>query len=186
MAGYGAAPGLARKARSPWHECNAITQFVMNARGFDAIESFSRFHALVRGRPIRARLPQEQSRGAAVSAFMYRLLVVEDHDDVRAFLAEALKDAGAAATCVRTLAEGQYALDFGTYDAVIADVVLPDGDGLDLVAEASARGVKGIVISGDLPTMQHLELHNIAYFGKPFSAADILAAIRRLCGAPRG
>jgi DNA-binding response OmpR family regulator len=116
---------------------------------------------------------------------MYRLLVVEDHDATREFLCEALKDAGASATCVRTLGEGRNELDSGVYDAVISDVVLPDGDGLDLIAEASARGVRGIIISGNVNSMQHLELNSISYFGKPFNVSEILAAVERLCGAPR-
>jgi DNA-binding response OmpR family regulator len=116
---------------------------------------------------------------------MYRLLVVEDHDDVRDLLCVALEEAGLSVTCVATLADGRRELESGGYDAVIANVVLPDGDGRDLIADAAARNVRGIVITANVATMQQLERDKISYFGKPFKLDDILSAIERLCGAQR-
>jgi two-component system response regulator AtoC len=61
------------------------------------------------------------------------VLVVDDEETARNFVSEALRDAGYEAVEVGDLAAANRAIDKGTADIVLLDVMLPDGSGLDLL-----------------------------------------------------
>ena len=111
---------------------------------------------------------------------MPRLLVVEDNKGVRDFLSGFLQQHGFASTCVSTLSEGRKELAAGGYELIVADASLPDGSGIDLVAEASSRGLKGLLFSGHDQSMRLLEQQNIPYLRKPFDLDEFLAAVQQL------
>jgi len=69
-----------------------------------------------------------------------RLLVIEDESRIAEVLRPALEQAGFAVDFVHLCADGRAALASHTYDAAILDLGLPDGDGLDLLAELRSRG----------------------------------------------
>ncbi len=62
-------------------------------------------------------------------------LVVDDNPAWRAALARRLEDEGFAIATAGTLAEARAALATKTYDLVLVDILLPDGNGLDLASE---------------------------------------------------
>jgi DNA-binding response OmpR family regulator len=64
-----------------------------------------------------------------------RLLIVEDEARIAQLLREALVRAGFAIDAVETVADARAALPVVAYDAIILDLGLPDGDGLDLLGE---------------------------------------------------
>lgn len=76
-------------------------------------------------------------------------LVVEDEAAVRRLLVRGLSEHGAV-DAVGTRAAANLALRGRNYDAVIVDVRLPDGSGLDLIATAHERcpGVIVLVLTG--------------------------------------
>ncbi|HEY42520.1 MAG TPA: response regulator, partial [Anaerolineae bacterium] len=61
------------------------------------------------------------------------VLIVDDEDTARNFISEALSDAGHEAIEAGDLAEANKAIDTGSADIVLLDVVLPDGSGLTLL-----------------------------------------------------
>src|SRR5215472_13956868 len=69
-----------------------------------------------------------------------RLLVIEDESRIAEILRPPLEQAGFAVDFVHLCADGRVALASHAYDAAILDLGLPDGDGLDLLAELRARG----------------------------------------------
>lgn len=76
-----------------------------------------------------------------------RILLVEDHDDTRTSLARLL---GRQHT-VRDVPSVEAALEAvgrESFDLVISDIGLPDGNGLDLMRALRGRGIKGICLSG--------------------------------------
>jgi two-component system, chemotaxis family, CheB/CheR fusion protein len=79
------------------------------------------------------------------------ILLVEDHVDTAAAMADLLRDLGYEVTVAGTVAAGLASaarLD-GRVDLVLSDLGLPDGTGLELMAEIHQRyGVKGIALSG--------------------------------------
>jgi two-component system response regulator AtoC len=61
------------------------------------------------------------------------VLIVDDEDTARNFISEALKDAGYETIEAGDLTEANKAIDTGSADIVLLDLVLPDGSGLTLL-----------------------------------------------------
>ena len=71
-----------------------------------------------------------------------RVIVVDDHEVVRKGIRTAIEEAPCGCEVVgeaATVAEAQEAIDRTTPDIAILDVVLPDGDGIQLCREIRAR-----------------------------------------------
>src|SRR5215813_3195345 len=68
-----------------------------------------------------------------------RLLVVEDEPRIFELIKAALERAEFVVDTVRVRADAREALANVAYDAAILDLGLPDGDGLDLLAELRSR-----------------------------------------------
>src|SRR6266404_2315790 len=69
-----------------------------------------------------------------------RLLVVEDEPRISEIIKAALERAEFAVDTVRLRADAREALANTAYDAAILDLGLPDGDGLNLLAELRPAG----------------------------------------------
>src|SRR5882757_8221188 len=70
---------------------------------------------------------------------MTRILLAEDDDSLRGFLARALEKAGYQ---VRSCPDGESAieaLDDGPYDLLLTDIVMPGVDGIEVAREAASR-----------------------------------------------
>ena len=70
-----------------------------------------------------------------------RLLLVEDDVDLAARLAERLRKAGFAVDVAATHADGEDWPDLDKFGAVVLDLNLPDGSGLDLLRHWRARRI---------------------------------------------
>lgn len=95
-------------------------------------------------------LSEEVQRAAATD----RILLVEDEPAAAALLSAILEDNGLNVDEAGTLAEARSLLDAkGRYGALVLDLRLPDGDGVDLVKEIRARpelaGMPIVVVSAD-------------------------------------
>ena len=78
-----------------------------------------------------------------------RLLLVEDHETTRTVLANLLERRGHQITTASTINEALTAYAAKQFDAVISDLGLPDGNGLDLMREIQRqRPVPAIALSG--------------------------------------
>ncbi|MGH2383049.1 MAG: response regulator transcription factor [Candidatus Limnocylindria bacterium] len=114
-----------------------------------------------------------------------RILVVEDDPRVRAVLERGLAMAGHEITLTEDLAGGRAAWAESTFDLVLLDVMLPDGDGIALLAERRDAGDETPTVL--LTAREESELHQRAvaagatdYLAKPFAYADLLARVERL------
>ncbi|HWJ41543.1 MAG TPA: response regulator, partial [Candidatus Limnocylindrales bacterium] len=67
-----------------------------------------------------------------------RVLVVDDSLTVRMDLKGAFEGGGYACTLAATLAAGRAALQDNLFDLIVLDVLLPDGNGVDFLAELKA------------------------------------------------
>jgi DNA-binding response OmpR family regulator len=82
-----------------------------------------------------------------------RILLVEDEPEIRAVLGEVLRSKCYAVDFAGTVREAQICLASLTYDLVITDWKLPDGDGRLVADWASELGAKTVVMSGYLSRM---------------------------------
>ena len=115
------------------------------------------------------------------------VLIVDDSMTVRMDLADALSEAGFQSVLCATLAEARQALAVHAPRALILDVLLPDGDGVDLLREI--RGAS----SGPHPVVLMLsteaEVKDRArglttgadeYVGKPYDTGYVVARVAEL------
>ena len=116
-----------------------------------------------------------------------RILVVEDDRGIATMLGRGLRVAGHAVTVVGGVEEARTEWVAGRFDVVLLDVMLPDGDGIELLAERRATGddVPAVLLTA----REEAELHDradragaTAYLPKPFAYADLLALIERVIG----
>ena len=67
-----------------------------------------------------------------------RLLLIDDDARLTAMVGDYLRNAGFHVDAALTLADGRAKLHAEPYDALLLDLMLPDGDGLDLTRELRA------------------------------------------------
>lgn len=114
-----------------------------------------------------------------------KILVVEDQARLGDFLRQSLIERSYTVTVAGTCAAASDALSESSYDAVVLDLNLPDGDGLDMLTEWRAAGfVEPVLILSARDSLEDrikgLDLGADDYLPKPFSVQELLAHIRAL------
>lgn len=114
---------------------------------------------------------------------MARILLAEDDPSMRIFLARALERAGHA---VVPAADGEAALaalaDEPGFDLLIADIVMPGLDGIELARQASqaAPGLKVMFITGFAAVTlggRHVAPRGAKVLSKPFHLRDLVEEV---------
>lgn len=77
---------------------------------------------------------------------MARILIAEDDDSMRHFLARALERAGHEVLAVRHGLDALPVLAEGRFDLLLADIVMPEMDGIELAQRAEAIDTRLAVI----------------------------------------
>lgn len=110
------------------------------------------------------------------------VLVVEDDAALQRSLVMTLKAAGYAVAGAETLAEARRMRAHYRPHLVLLDLGLPDGDGLDFIAEVRRDGLTPIVVltSRDAEALKVRALDGGAddYVTKPFGLDELLARVR--------
>ena len=109
-----------------------------------------------------------------------RLLVIEDEPRIAEILKSGLQQTGFAVDIVHCCADARATLALTAYDAAILDLGLPDGDGLDLLAEwrAARNGVPVLVLTGTSTAARSAEaLSAAAFVEKPFEPDQLVEAV---------
>jgi DNA-binding NtrC family response regulator len=93
-------------------------------------------------------LPSDESATSALER--ERVLIVDDDPSVSVLLAHILGVEGYLCVNAASVGEARRSLVGGSFDLILCDVGLPDGSGLDLVAEAIAADehLAALVVSG--------------------------------------
>ena len=117
----------------------------------------------------------------------HRLLLIDDDARLTAMVGDYLRNAGFHVDAVLTLADGRAKLHAEPYDALLLDLMLPDGDGLDftrsLRADARTRRLPLLMLTARGEPMDRivgLELGADDYLGKPFEPRELLARVKAL------
>ena len=110
------------------------------------------------------------------------ILLIEDEEAISEPLAAALAREGFAPVVAETVAKGLELFESRSPDLVLLDVMLPDGDGRDVlrrIRETSRTPVVMLTARGEeMDRVLGLELGADDYVTKPFSAAELAARIR--------
>ena len=114
-----------------------------------------------------------------------KILIVEDEPRVGHFVERGLEQVAYVSTWVRSCKEANDTLAKGSFDAVILDLSLPDGDGLDLLREWRATGFDQpvLILSARDAVRDRVTGLNLGaddYLAKPFSFEELLARVRSL------
>ena len=111
-----------------------------------------------------------------------QILIVDDDAEIRTLLQRYLEKNGLRATAVADGRAMRQALERGTYDLVVLDVMLPGDDGFTLCRELRARSDIPIVMltarGEEMDRVVGLEMGADDYVPKPFSARELLARIK--------
>jgi two-component system cell cycle response regulator CpdR len=116
---------------------------------------------------------------------MATILLAEDDTSMRLFLAAALRRAGHE---VEAVGDGQSALNAvkdGTFDLLLADIVMPGMDGIELARRAAvvAPSLKLMFITGFAAIAmkhRHYAGRTAQVLSKPFHLRDLVAQVDRL------
>lgn len=116
-----------------------------------------------------------------------RLLLIDDDHRLAAMVGDYLRGHGFEVDAAGTLADGRARLAGGAYEALILDLMLPDGDGLDLTrelrADARTRRLPLLMLTArGEPTdrIVGLEIGADDYLPKPFEPRELLARVKAL------
>ena len=147
--------------------------------------------------PLSAAVPAERS--AAGGPTRRRLgpevtvLVVEDEDQVRELMVRALQKAGCVVIAAASGPEALSAVDPGSrMDLVVADVVMPDGHGPEIVRllRRTRPRLRALYVSGYAAQFEasgtaspDVEPH---FLQKPFTLTQFIEAVRNVLDAPEG
>ncbi len=115
------------------------------------------------------------------------LLLIDDDARLADMVGDYLRAAGFEVDTAPSLASGRARLAAQTYDALLLDLMLPDGDGLDLCRElrasAATRQLPLLMLTArGEPTdrVVGLEIGADDYLSKPFEPRELLARIKAL------
>ncbi len=116
-----------------------------------------------------------------------RLLLIDDDTRLTAMVGDYLRRNGYEVDAVGSLAAGREQLRQRPYDALLLDLMLPDGDGLDLTreirADARTRRLPLLMLTARGEPMDRivgLELGADDYLPKPFEPRELLARVKAL------
>jgi DNA-binding response OmpR family regulator len=114
-----------------------------------------------------------------------RILVVEDDPVLSNGLKVGLSLAGATVDMVETCADARAALAVAVFDAVVLDLMLPDGSGLDVLKEIRAAGDRTPVLlltalDEVSDRIKGLDTGADDYLGKPFDLDELAARVRAI------
>ena len=110
------------------------------------------------------------------------VLIVDDSLTVRMDLGEAFELTGFATMLCSTMAEARSALSTGSFSLIILDVLLPDGDGVDLLREirqtSATAGTLIMLLSSEAEVRDRtrgLKTGADEYIGKPYDQSYVVA-----------
>ena len=116
-----------------------------------------------------------------------KVLLIDDDARLSAMVVDYLRGGGFEVESAGSLNAGRERLASGHYDALVLDLMLPDGDGLDLCRElranARTRHLPLLMLTArgePLDRIVRLELGADDYLPKPFEPRELLARIRAI------
>ncbi len=110
-----------------------------------------------------------------------RIVVVEDEPAIAESVAYSLERDGYTVSTAATVADARTLVD--NADLVVLDLILPDGDGIDILRQLRQTGQRAAVIvlssrDAEADRILALEMGADDYVTKPFSPREVVARVR--------
>jgi len=120
-----------------------------------------------------------------------RVILIEDDQELARVIEKGLSERGMRVIHVDDARRGLQSLVTGEHDAAVLDVMLPEGDGFSLCAEARRQGVHTPVLmltarGAVEDRVRGLEAGADDYLPKPFAFPELVARLRALTRRPPG
>jgi DNA-binding response OmpR family regulator len=114
-----------------------------------------------------------------------KVLIVEDQQRLGGFLEQGLKECAYTVSWVKTCADASDALAETSFDVILLDLGLPDGDGIDLLRQWRSSGFNEPVLilsarDSVADRIKGLDVGADDYLPKPFSFEELLARVRSI------
>ena len=119
---------------------------------------------------------------------MVKILLAEDDDSMRAFLAKAIERAGYEVEAVDRGTAALPLIATGTFDLLLTDVVMPEMDGIELAQRAAALAphMQVVFITGFAAVALSRgagKTPNSKVLSKPFHLRELISEIERMLAA---
>ena len=118
---------------------------------------------------------------------MVRILLAEDDDSMRAYLARALERSGYEVVAVATGADALPHLESDRFDLLLTDIVMPEMDGIELAQHAAsvAPDTRIMFITGfaAVTLKAGKAVPQAKVLSKPFHLRDLVLEIERIFGS---
>lgn len=118
------------------------------------------------------------------------VLIVEDDRETREEIAETLSEEGYLVLPAGNAAEMWSQLEKHPVDLILLDLMLPDGNGLELARNIRQRSKVGIIIvsgkTAELDRVVGLEVGADDYITKPYSPRELIARVRSVLRRTEG
>ncbi len=114
-----------------------------------------------------------------------QILVVEDDAANREFLRRSLEENGYEPVLAGSLQEAEETAQSRTFDCAILDLMLPDGDGIELIRRLKESGFTApiLILSAKRSVDERvlgLQTGGDDYLTKPYAVAELMARLRNL------
>jgi DNA-binding response OmpR family regulator len=107
-----------------------------------------------------------------------RIIVAEDDHIIREVICELLQERGMEVAAAATLDAASRLMRTDRWDVLLTDLLFPGPrTGLDLVGQASACGIRVVIMSGAGDRREQIEAAGLLFLAKPFSHAELLMAV---------
>jgi two-component system response regulator PilR (NtrC family) len=113
-----------------------------------------------------------------------RILVVDDEQSIRDFLRLLLEEGGYQVKVASSLEEGRKAFVEDTFGLVLCDIIMPDGNGLDLLREMKAHDSRASVImmtayTSTQSAIEAMKRGAYDYLSKPFDVEELKVVVQK-------
>ena len=115
---------------------------------------------------------------------MLNILLAEDDDSMRTYLARALERVGYRVTAVDNGLAAIPLLESDSFDLLLTDIVMPEMDGIELAQKAAdlAPGIRVMFITGfaGVALKAGRKTPDAKVLSKPFHLKDLVAEVERM------
>ncbi|KRD10306.1 two-component system response regulator [Flavobacterium sp. Root901] len=114
-----------------------------------------------------------------------KILIIEDEQEIAQNIKTYFKDNGIQCETAKTYNLALNKIDNYDYDCILLDLMLPDGDGFDILRELKKKNkTEGVIVISAKETLEtRLEGFNLGaddYLTKPFHLAELLVRMQAL------